>query len=176
MSAADLSTLDADELVEAANEHLAAIDMALDSIDRIAAELADRDALAGLLVELRDVKVAAARVYTNVESVLLAEAGEKTFEVPHLGRFEVKKVVKRTGWRWDELVPVLTAKALQERHYDGEAGEVESEGHAVARVLRDCIGFSYGKVRALEARGVQVDEFATVDGESWSVQLPARSE
>lgn len=176
MSAADLSTLDADELAAAAETQLSYIVGALDELDRIAVQLADRDALAGLLVELRDVKVAAARVYTNTETVLLGEAGERSFDVPHLGRFTIKKAVKRSDWRWDELVPVLTAKALQERHYDGEAGEVESEGHAVARVLRDCIGFSYGKVRALEARGVQIDEFCQLDGESWSVQLPARSE
>lgn len=172
----DLSTLDADELAAAAETQLSFIVGALDELDRIAVQLADRDALAGLLVELRDVKVAAARVYTNTEQALLGEAGEKSFEVPGIGRVEIKRSTKRSNWRWDELVPVLTAKALTERHYDGEAGEVESEGHAVARVLRDTIGFSYGKVTALRARGIQPDEFCSVDEESWSVQLPARSE
>lgn len=173
---ADLSTLDADELASMAETHLSYIAQALDELDRLSAELVDRDALAGLLVELRDVKVAAARVYTNVESRLLAEAGERTFEVPSLGRFEVKKVVKRTGWRWDELVPVLVDKAQQERHFDGKSGEVEPEGVAVARVLRECVGFGYGKVRPLAARGVQVDEFCNVEEDGWTVQLPARSE
>lgn len=172
MSVTEYAGLDADELAQHAETHLTTLVALLDELDRLCDVQVDRDALAALLVGLRDVRTAVGRVYSNAERALISEAGTRTFEVAALGRFEVRKNIKRTGWRWDELVPVLVAKAGTERLYDGTSGEVEPEGEAVARVLRECVGFSYGKVKALTARAIQPDEFCEVDEDGWSVTLP----
>lgn len=167
-----MTDLDTHELVESANEHLAVLDRVLDLLDVTVTQLVDRDSLAAVLYALRDVKRRAAEVYSACERALLSEAGDKSFVVPNLGKFEVKRSTKRSGWRHDELVPVLVSKAMEERHFDGTSGEVESEGHAVARVLRDCISFGAGKVTGLRDRGIQADEYCQVDEASYSVQLP----
>ena len=176
MSTTEYAGLDADELAAHAETHLTTLLALLDELDRLVDVQVDRDSLAALLVGLRDVKTSAARVFANAERALLSEAGEKTFDVAGLGRFEAKKSIKRSAWRFDELVPVLVAKANEERHYDANTGTVEGEGEAVARVLRDCVSFGYGKVTGLRARGIDVDEWCQVDGEAWSIVLPKRVE
>lgn len=176
MTDLDIAGLDADELAAVAGAHLSTVADALNELDRLCDVQVDRDSLAALLVGLRDARSSLSRVFANAEQALLSEAGRKTFEVPGLGRFEVRRNTKRTDWKLDDLVPVLVVKAQQERHYDGDSGQVEGEGEAVARVLRACVGFSYGKVRELATRGIQADEYATVDENNWTVSLPAKAE
>lgn len=145
----------------------------LDHLDVGADLLDDPTTIATALLDLASVKRQAGEVYAKYEKALLSVMGERTIDVPSLGRFTAKKTVKRSGWVWDRLVPDLVEKARQERRFNQDSGEVEGEGEATARVLRDCVGFSYAKVTGLKARGLNADEYATVDGEAWSVQLPA---
>ena len=173
MAAVDsLSDLDADDLTAEADAAVAQIRSALRQLERVAEVLVDRDALAGITVDLRDIKSEVAAVFDEFKTALLSEAGEKSFDVPNLGRFEVKRSIKRSGWQWDDLLPLLARKAREERHFDGDAGSVEGEAEAAMRVFRSCVSFSSAKVRGLEERGIQVDEFCSVDSESYDVQLP----
>lgn len=166
--------LDADELEEFCDAKVATITAALRDLDSVLEDMVDRDTLASLLMDLRDVKKQAGDVFSSCEKRLLNEAGERSFDVPMLGRFEVKKGTKRTGWVWDRLIPDLVAKAREERRFNADSGEVEGEGEATARVLRDCLSFSQAKVTGLRARGLSDDEYCTVEEGAYSVMLPSR--
>jgi hypothetical protein len=72
-------------------------------------------------------------------------------------------------------VPVVVARALDERQVDEATGEYERESSAVARVLRECISLGAGKVTGLRARGIQPDEFCKEEPDGWAVMLPPRS-
>lgn len=169
----ELAGMDTDDLARAARSAVGDAVAALEDLALVVGHLVDRDRLAATLVDVRDVKKLAADVYSTVETALVSEAGEKSFDVPSLGRFEVRKKTKRSGWRHDELVPVLVAKANEERRLNTESGEVETEGHAVARVLRACISFGAGKVTGLRERGLQVDEWCNEEDDGYAVMLPA---
>ena len=169
-----MTDLDSTDLAREATALVGTINEALDAIDSALEELVDRDLLATLLYDLRDSRTRVAEVYATCEARLLSEAGEKSFIVANLGKFEVRAKKGRTGWKHDELVPALVAHANTERRLNGDTGEVEPEGHAVARVLRDCISFGAGKVTGLKARGFQVDEWCQVSDDGWTVQLPPR--
>lgn len=162
-------------------EHIAATADILGELDWLTAEAQRPDAeandVAEILAALRDIKQDAARAYDEVEKALLALMGERKLEVPGLGVIESKRKTKRNGWRHDELIPVLVARALDERVFDPGTGEAqERESETVARVLRECISFGAGKVTGLRARGIQPDEYCTETPDGWSVQLPPRVE
>lgn len=170
------SRCDSDELEEYADAKIAEVSAALRALDQVLSEIVDRDTLASLLMDLRDVKKQAGDVFATCERRLLNEAGERSFDVPMLGRFEVRRSTKRTGWVWDRLIPDLIAKAREERRYNSDSGEVEGEGEATARVLRDCVSFSSAKVTGLRARGLSDDDYCTVEEGAYSVMLPARTD
>lgn len=157
------------------------LDLLAEQIDQID----NAPTLAGLLLSLRTLKALVAECYAETEKQLLAVMGEdKRLEVPGLGVFEAKPEKGRKAWQWDDLCRDLLPLALAERRVDEETGEVEGEGEAVLRVLRDCISFSGGKVgrkrkgtdeyvSGLRARGLQPDEYCQEAPEwSWSVALP----
>jgi hypothetical protein len=136
----------------------------------------DRDELARLLVAIRDVRAAFAAFADRVESDLLIESGDKSWVVDGLGEVEIKRSIRRTGWRYDELVPIVVARVADEPGvlFDPETGErvpwTES-AHRIAARLRECFSFS-AKVTGLRAIGIQPDEFCTEDEAAWSVRLP----
>lgn len=165
---------DSDELEEFTDSKVVDASAALRNIDSVLPDMVDRDALASLLMDLRDLKKQADEVFKACEQRLLNEAGERSFDVPMLGRFEVKRGTKRTGWVWDRLIPDLVAKAREERRYNQDSGEVEGEGEATARVLRDCLSFSSAKVTGLRARGLSDDDYCQVEEGAYSVMLPSR--
>lgn len=171
---ADLSSFDTDELERIADEHLATLNRSLDDLAALTDALIDRDALAGILIQLRDVKARAGEVYAGFEAAVLSEAGERSFVVPQFGRFEVKPRKKRTGWVWDRLVPDLVtyARVEEPRRVAPSTGEVESEGEVVARVMRDCVSMSGGKVTGLRARGIQPDAYCNEEDDGWTLSLP----
>lgn len=167
----------ADELAQQAYSAVQRVTSALHDLVSVAGEILDPFVLADLLASCRDMKQDLARVYDEVESLFLPLAGEKKLEVPNLGVVEIKSSPKRTQWRHDELIPVIVARALDEREYDPETGEaLEREAVTVARVLRECISFGAGKVTGLRARGIQPDEYCTEDEVHYSVKLPPRNE
>lgn len=155
-------------------ENISAAAVALENAARFAQDSTSVDDTALALADMVQVKRLAARVYDDIEKHLLSLMDSKRIEVPGVGLVEAKKAVRRSGWRHAELIPVVVARALDERRVDEETGEYEREAEAVARVLRDCISFGAGKVTGLRARGIQPDEFCVEDEAHWSVKLPPR--
>lgn len=72
-------------------------------------------------------------------------------------------VKRRPGtkeWDHDALHRVMLARGRDARRMDPETGEVlESEGEAVARVIRECAGIGYWRVGDLKRYGVDADEY-----------------
>lgn len=178
----DLATLDAEDLVTIAQEHLDNLRRDLSALEEIAGHLTDRDSIAVVLYEMHTLLVgfptkgmpAKARlVLDEFKKALLSEAGTRTFDVPTIGRFEVKQSKKRSGWRYDELVPAIVKAGQKERRIvDPDAGEVEDEGFAVARAMRDCLSISGGKVTGLAKRGIDPDDYCVSEPGGYDLVLP----
>lgn len=79
--------------------------------------------------------------------------------VDGVGYVTRKPGTKRAKWDHDELVRRVVALARDERLVNADTGEYEPVEDAVVRVLRECAGFSYWRVTALQPRGIDVDEF-----------------
>jgi hypothetical protein len=167
----DFDAADFEQLIEQHHQEIAAV---LEELACVVDACVDRDTLVKLRWNLREARVHLDEVAAAADQHLLAEAGERTFDVPGIGRVEIKVKKKRTGWRHDELVPALVAKAREERLLNSETGDVEPEGVTVARVLRDCISFGAGKVTGLRRRGFQPDEWCNEEPDGWQVVLPPR--
>lgn len=184
VSAAEVIELDADqdELIREIDARVNSITSALRDLEELAEAATTPDVPLSLLYQLAEVKrqINGVRgtddkgVFGRVEAAALTLMGEKQVKVEPFGTFESRKKTKRNAWRWDELVPVVVARALDERKLDEETGEYEREAEAVARVMRECVGFSSGKVRGLEARGLDPAEFCTEEPDGWQIQLPAQ--
>lgn len=178
----DLTTLDADDLTSLAQDQLDAIDKALDVLAVIADTLVDRDGIAAVLYELHAAVVgwsskghpAKARLVLDAyKTALMAEAGERAFDTAQ-GRWEIKKTTKRTGWQWDALIPRLVAAGQTERRIiNPDAGEVESEGHAVARALRESLSFSSAKVTGLRSRSIDPSDYCVEEDGGYDLMVPA---
>jgi hypothetical protein len=146
----------------------------MSEIDQSAAKVDEADDLAHLLADLASLKRAVSETYKTVEARLVAEAGNRKFEVAGLGLVEIKRATKYTQWKNDELWRVVAARALDERLMDPETGELlERESETISRVLRACVSPSW-LLTGLRNRGIQVDEFANVEENGYSVRLPKR--
>lgn len=162
-----------DELVREIDARVNAISTALRELVALGESTDDPEVPLSLLFQLADVKRQAGDVYKKVEEAALAVMGEKEIKVEPFGTFQSRKKTKRTQWQWEPLVQVVVARALDERKLDEETGEYEREAEVVARVMRECVGFSQGKVKGLRARGIDPGEFCTEEPDGWQVQLPA---
>lgn len=156
------------------------LDRALNAIESLVGEVADRDYLAHLLADLVEAKRNLARVFDATEKALLAVSGTKSYEVPNLGMVEVKRKTSYKAWQHDELVKALVARIADEPgiFYDPEAGDrlppAQMVANAVAR-LREAMSPSW-KVTGIRAFGLDESEFCQVDPQDFSVKLPSRSE
>ncbi len=139
-------------------------------------ELGDPSAeiLAILLSAIRGLRAGLKPFEDRVERDLMETAGSKRFVVEGLGEVQIRKSVKRTQWDNDALAQVVVAYALDERVLDEESGEYESAFQAVARVLMECARPSW-RIIPLRDRGIDPDEYCSVDEASWGVQLPPRA-
>jgi hypothetical protein len=147
---------------------------AMSEIDQSAGKVDEADDLAHLLADLASLKRAVSETYKTVEARLVAEAGNRKFEVAGLGLVEIKKSTTYRAWDHDRLWGTVTAVALDERRIDPETGELlEREAETISRVLRDCATPSW-KVTGLRAHGLQVDEYCEVEENGYSVRLPRR--
>lgn len=180
-----LSELDAEDLTSIAHGHLDDITAALKGLSEVAEHLTDRDSLAALVYELhakfvgwptKGAPAMARLVLDEFKAALLSEAGERTFETVQ-GRWEIRQSKNRTGWKHDELIPVVVKAGQRERRIiDPENGEVEDEGFAVARALRECFSLGAGKIRGLQARGIDPADYCNEEPGSYDVVIPAPSE
>lgn len=168
-----------DTIVEEAWAHLQQAKSALTSYRALIDRVDDPQEVSALLLEVAEIRrhVTGERgktetgAYRQTELRLLSLMDEKVLRTP-LGAFESKWQTRRTGWRYDALLPVVVARGLDERKVDPETGEYEREGEAVARALKDCISFSGGKVTGLKARGINPDEFCNAEYTGQTVMLP----
>lgn len=138
-----------------------------------------REECATVLVAIRDARTHLADFAADVTTMLLAESGERSFTVEDLGEVEIKKRTRRTGWRYDELVPQVVARIADEPGvlFDPDTGERMPWVHSVQALcgrLRDCFGFT-AKVTGLRDLGLQPDEWCTEEPDGYAVKLPGRS-
>ncbi len=134
---------------------------------------ASPEMLAVVLAAVRDTRADLAVFYSVVERELMEVSGTKRFVVEGLGEVAIRKSVKRTQWDNDALAQVVVAYALDERVLDEETGEYESAFQAVARVLMECARPSW-RITPLRDRGIDPDEYCSVDDAAYGVQLPSR--
>lgn len=133
----------------------------------------DRDDFVRILVAVRDARAELATFARDVESELMAHAGEKRWVTDGVGEVLIRKSTKRSEWDSESLTRVLVARALDERRLNEETGEVEPPWESVARVLSECARPSW-RLTPLRSRGIQIDEFCTERDDGWSVELPPR--
>jgi hypothetical protein len=104
--------------------------------------------------------VKALRMIDDDLSDRIAEQLPGGWEDFNSGRVEVKPSVQRTKWDHESLWAQVTARGRDERQVDKDTGEVlESEGEAVARTLRACVGQGPWKVTGLREIGLDPDEY-----------------
>lgn len=70
---------------------------------------------------------------------------------------------KRKAWRHDDLFAVVLDRARSQRIANPETGDVESEGEAALRLVKDAASVNYWRVGVLKGWGLAVDEFCTVE-------------
>lgn len=136
-------------------------------------EGATADDLARLLVAIRDARAALASFADDVSRDLLVLMGDKKMVVEGVGEVEAVKSTKRTKWENGTLARKVIALAYDERQFDEQTGEYEEAGAAVARVLLECARPSW-RLGPLRARGIDPDEYCTVDEGVFTVRLPGR--
>ncbi len=139
-------------------------------------ELGDTPAeiLAVVLSAIRGLRAGLRPLEDRIERDLMETAGSKRFVVEGLGEVNIRRSVKRTAWDNDALAQVVVAYALDERVLDQDTGEYESAFQAVARVLMECARPSW-RITPLRARGIDPDEYCSVDEAAYGVQLPSRA-
>ncbi len=126
-----------------------------------------------ILAAVREARADLATFYSTVERELMELSGTKRFVVEGFGEVNIRRSTKRTHWDHEALTAKLVALALDERIVDEATGEYEPDFLAVARVLSECSRPSW-RLLPLRARGIDADEYCTVDEQSWGVQLPPR--
>lgn len=140
----------------------------------------DRGEMVAILCMIRDVRAELAQFGREVEADLIAECGgDRRFVVEGYGEVGIKRKTKRTGWRHDELLPVLIARIMDEKEtlYDPETGELlpyVQIGHNLTRRLRGCVSFGAGKVTGLRELNLSSDEFCNEEPDGYGVHLPER--
>lgn len=82
-------------------------------------------------------------------------------------------------WDTEALLPVILAKASDERYIDRETGEaLESEAQAFLRVLKECVNFGYFKIggadgrKGLKDHGIDPDYFSEKKSGRVTVKVP----
>lgn len=137
------------------------------------------DEIAWLLVEIATRRAGLAQVATDLEAELAKRHGSRKWVVPNLGEVKVRRKTKRTGWRHDELLPVLIARIMDEPAtlFDRETGELlpyVQIGHNLTARLRQCVSFGAGKVTGLLALNLEPGEFCHEEADGYQVTLPPR--
>ena len=151
-------------------------------------------ALARIAIESED-PAAVGRVLVGLDAIRDRLVGKRGESVGHVGEVEahllacfdgraISGVVvgswklgrrystPRKAWKWDDLLREVVVRAKADA-----TGELEAPEWTVARAIKDCIGFSSGKVTGLRKMGLDPDEFcetgtAVVQVERVKVETP----
>lgn len=133
------------------------------------------EGMAAMLVRLRDLDDDLWEARAILGEMAYPLMGGQDRNVAGLGVFRRQHGWTRKDWDHDDLLPRVVARAQDERRMDPESGTpLETEGQAVARVLRECAGFAYWKVRELAVRGIDADEFCRRERKRLGVSVPRR--
>lgn len=170
--------LEVGDLVKAADHHVHSLGIAINELTNACGEILDPLLLAGYLADLRDHIQDARRAYDEIERFFLSEAGEKSYDVPNLGRVEVKSSKRRTRWQHDDLFRHVLARIADDRavFWDVDDGTFLPSSEVAARIvdrLREVLSPTW-KVGGLKALGLSPGEFCDEDEAHHSVQLPSR--
>lgn len=147
--------------------------------DYIVAEPHTPEALAIVLVAIRECRAELANLYDHVERDLLSVMDEKKMVVEGVGEIEVKHATRRTKWEHETLIPAILSRLADEPgvFFDPDDGTFlpnQTVGANVARRLNECVSFGGGKVTGLRAIGLDPDEFCETDYGKAQIKLPAR--
>lgn len=129
------------------------------------------------LVSLRTQRQDLSDRMTDLEDRLaeaMAEIGAWTVEVPGIGLVRRHGGKRRTVWQHEALFSILRQLAADASHriVVADTGEIEGEGEAVMRHLRQCLQPAYWRSGALKSRGIDADEYAVVSYGRQTVELP----
>ena len=127
-----------------------------------------------LLAELQDIRARKEALREDeldcVESIYRL-LPKREMDFGGIGRVTCTKSLNRR-WDHDSLIPVIVARALDDRKIDKETGEVfEREASAVARVMAECAGIGYWRLTALKQYGIDPDEYAETTSTRPSVRI-----
>ena len=127
-----------------------------------------------LLAALQDIRIRKAELQDE-ERELVHEIFElmpkKEMDFGGIGRVTRAKSNNRK-WDHDSLIPVIVARALDDRKIDKETGEVfEREASAVARVMAACAGIGYWRLTALKEYGIDPDEYYETTSSRTSIRI-----
>jgi hypothetical protein len=111
-------------------------------------------------------------IKTEISKILAKKMDGKFKTIDGLGTLERNPGYgPRKEWDEDHLLPLLYAKAIDDRKIlDEETGEYESEAAAVLRVLKECARFEWrvgekisddSRGTALRRLGIDPDEYST---------------
>lgn len=125
----------------------------------------DNAAVTSALLAIREAR----RVLSQAEEVIEASLAETIpgggEQIDGVGFVEVKSVAEKETWLWDELLPVLIARARDARDIDPETGEVADPVEHAINWLARIVGLTASKKgRKTELRKVlgsqyDLDEF-----------------
>lgn len=169
-----------DDLAKQAGTLVQSLTSTLADIASIAGEIEDRDTLVWLVSDLNLHKKMTGDCADEVKKAVFPLAGERQFDVPNLGRVEVKKSRTYTKWQHDEVFRAVIARLADEPgvFYDPESGERLPPSQMAANVvgaLRDVLSPSW-KLAGLRNLGLDESEFCEVKENGWSLKLPSRQE
>lgn len=119
-----------------------------------------------------------ATIYDTVDALgVEAAGGSREVLVPGVGPVKVRTKGAWTGWRHDDLIPVVVARLIDQPGViwdaDGERLPVHESAMQLARGLRECVSFGSGKLTGLRKYGIQPDEFATYRPDRKTLWLPS---
>lgn len=110
------------------------------------------------LADVREARQQLAQIESSLERAAAVRMTGKPIAVTDPPLYAKRRYGKdRKEWKWDDLLRELVSPVA----VDSATGEVLPGAFEASAVIRDCIGFAYGRVGAIKKRGVDPDEFCT---------------
>lgn len=165
-----------DDRVEMTTDMLAAFARAVEVCLGDTSGTSDDD-FVRVLAAIRDCRAGLADLARVLETQLAEKRGPGAFTTPGMGEVVIRRSMKRTGWRHDQMIPAVIARIMDEPEtlYDPETAELlpyAQLGHNVAARLRECVSFGAGKITGLKALGLDPSDFCDEQDQAMSVQIP----
>lgn len=150
-----------------AERHLIRAQQELKAFASMVGEVADPLELAYLARHLQVLRQEVSDAYRDARAATATAMGEKKMKHPWIGDIVANEGRKRV-WRYDPLIATLVARLADE--WGGEPPAVFAEH--VAAALRRVLGFSYARVTAIEAEGLNPNDFCDWKDTGPDITLP----